>query len=80
MNQLAPITAAHTPSLLAASDASASYRFLEFFTTADQEPAHPPRLCARGDGILRLACELARLGGVKDRRFAAPQEPRPSDR
>jgi hypothetical protein len=31
MNQLAPITAAHAPALIAASGARASYRFLEVF-------------------------------------------------
>ncbi len=32
MNQLAPVIASHTPGLIAASGARASYRFLEFFT------------------------------------------------
>ena len=51
MNQLAVI-AFHAPALVEASGARASYRFLEFFTAQIRNPAHAPRLCARGDGIL----------------------------
>ena len=37
---------------------------------ADQEPAHAPRLCARGDGILRLACGEGRHAARGDRERA----------
>jgi hypothetical protein len=37
MNQLAPITVAHAPALIAASGPRASYRFLEFFTPGRSE-------------------------------------------
>ena len=46
MNQLAPITAAHAPALIAASGPRSSYRFLEFFT-AQIRNAHTRRAYAR---------------------------------
>src|SRR5271163_486588 len=46
MNQLAPITAAHAPALVAASGPRSSCRFLEFFT-ANIRNAHTRRACAR---------------------------------
>ena len=46
MNQLAPITAAHAPALIAASGPRASYRFLEFFTANIRNP-HTRRAYAR---------------------------------
>ena len=46
MNQLAPIAASHTPALIAASGARASYRFLEFFTAQIRNP-HTRRAYAR---------------------------------
>src|SRR5580704_9541616 len=46
MNQLAPITAAYAPALIAASGPRASYRFLEFFT-AKIRNAHTRRAYTR---------------------------------
>jgi hypothetical protein len=38
MNQLAPIIVSRAPTLVAASGARASYRFLEFFTAQIRNP------------------------------------------
>ena len=46
MNQLAPITAAYAPAVIAASGPRASYRFLEFFTANIRNP-HTRRAYAR---------------------------------
>jgi site-specific recombinase XerD len=46
MNQLAPLIAFHTPALVAAAGARASYRFLEFFTAQIRNP-HTRRAYAR---------------------------------
>ena len=46
MNQLAPLAAAHSPALIAASGPRASYRFLEFFTANIRNP-HTRRAYAR---------------------------------
>src|SRR5271156_6817458 len=46
MNELAPITAAYAPALIAASGPRASYRFLEFFTANIRNP-HTRRAYAR---------------------------------
>jgi hypothetical protein len=43
--------AAHTPALVTAAGARASYRFFKFFTARIRNP-NTPRLCARGCGIL----------------------------
>ena len=59
MNHLVPFTD-RAPALVAADGARASYRFFEFFTAQHSQPAHPPRLCARGRRILRLASRARR--------------------
>ncbi len=46
MNHLAPIRADHAPSIVAATGARASYRFLEFFTAQIRNP-HTRRAYAR---------------------------------
>jgi len=54
MNELVPVTENRAPALIAADGERASYPLLRILHGADQEPAHPPRLCTSGDGILRL--------------------------
>src|SRR5271168_5214022 len=62
MNQLAPIAASHAPAIIAATGASASYRFLEFFT-AKIRNAHTRRAYTRA--ATELFDWLAAKGGTQ---------------
>jgi hypothetical protein len=56
MSLLAPIITAHAPALVAAAGARASYRFLDFFTAQNQEPAYTPSLdWLKAKGVTQLA-------------------------
>ena len=64
VNALAPIVDSHSPPLVAAAGARASYRFLEFFTAKIRNP-HTRRAYARAAvdfGGLALAAGLSWLG------------------